>query len=81
MGYLSLISVVTLISDGKYNDTEVLSKKCKQCEQGKHGKDTIEYSNWKEKHICTINHTSSAGAMEAVGMKRIFHRSDCLRNL
>ena len=73
--------MVTLISDGKCIDTEILSKKCKQWEQWKHRKDTVEYSNWKEKHICAINHTGSTGAMEAVGLKRIFHCSKRLHNL
>ena len=44
-------------------------------------KDTDEYSNWKEKHICAINHTGSVGAMEVVGLKRIFLCSECLHNL
>ena len=81
MGYSPLNGVATLISDGKCIDTEVLSKKCKQCEQWKHINDTVEYSNWKEKHICAINHTGSAGTIEVVGLKRIFHRSECLHNL
>ena len=60
-GYSSLNGVVTLISNGKCIDTEVLSKKCKQCGQWEHRKDTVEYSNWKEKHICAINQTGIAG--------------------
>ena len=44
------------------------------CEQWNHRKDIVEYSNWKEKHICAINHTGSAVAMEIIGLKRIFHR-------
>ena len=80
-GYSSLKGVVTLISDGKCINMEVLSKKCKQCEQWKHRKDPVEYSNWKEKHTCAINHNISTGAMEVVGLKRIFHRSECLHNL
>ena len=51
------------------------------CEQWNHRKDTVEYSNWKEKHICAINHTGSAVAMEIIGLKRIFHRSEYLHNL
>ena len=80
-GYLSLNGAVTLISDGKCIDTEVLSKKCKHYEQWKHRKDTTEYSNWKEKHICAINHTGSAGTTEVLGFKRIFHGSESLHNL
>ena len=40
------------------------------------------YNNWKETHICSINHVGSAGAMEVVGMKRMFARYvrlHCLR--
>ena len=73
--------LLTLISDGKCIDTEVLSKKRKQCQQWKHRKDFVKYSNWKEKHICSINHTGSAEAMEVVGLKRIFHRSERLHDL
>lgn len=54
-GYSSLNGVVTLISDGKWIDTEVLLKKCKQCERWEQRKDTVEYANWKDKHIWTIN--------------------------
>ena len=43
------------------------------CEQWNHRNDIVEYSNWKEKHICAINHTGSAVAMEVVCLKRIFH--------
>ena len=80
-GYSSLNGVVTLISDGKCIGTEVLSKRYKQCEQWKHWKDRVEYHNWKEDHIYAINHTGSAGAMEVVGLKKIFQRSECLHNL
>ena len=62
--YLSLNGVLTLISDGKCIDTEVLSKKCQQCEQWEHRNDTDKHSHWKEKHICAINQIGSAGAME-----------------
>ena len=41
---------------------------------------TVEYSNWKEKHICIINHTGSGVALEVVGLERIFHRSERLHN-
>ena len=73
--------LLTLISDGKCIDTEVLSKKRKKCEQWKHRNDFVKYSNRKEKHICSINHTGSAGAMEVVGLKRIFHCSERLHDL
>ena len=44
-------------------------------------KDTDEYSNWKEKHICAINHTGSAVAVVVVGLKIIFYHSEHLHNL
>lgn len=74
-GYSSLNGVVTLISAGKCIDTEVLSKKCKQCEMWTYKKGSVEYDNWKEEHVCSINHIGSAGSMEVVGMKRMFSRS------
>ena len=39
------------------------------------------YTNWKETHVCSINHVGSAGAMEVVKIK-MFARSvrlHCLR--
>ena len=71
--YLSLNGVLTLISDGKCIDTEVLSKKCKQCEQWEHRKDTDQHSHWKEKHICAINQIGSAGAMEVFFLNMNMH--------
>ena len=80
-GYSSLNGVVTLISKVKCIDFEVLLKKCKQCERWELKKDTVDYINWKASHICSINHTGSAGAMEVEGLKKIFHRSERLHNL
>jgi hypothetical protein len=82
-GYSSLNGVVTLISEGKCIDTEVLSKKCKQCEMWELKKMNVDaYNNWNNSHVCSINHVGSAGAMEVVGIKIIFSRSvrlHCLR--
>ena len=36
---------------------------------------TAEYEEWKLYHDCTINHTGSAGSMEAAGVVNIFKRS------
>ena len=54
MGYSLLSDAVALLSDGACIDTEILSKKYKQCEQWNHRKNTVEHSNLKEKHICAI---------------------------
>lgn len=80
-GYSSLNGVVTLISAGKCVDTEVLSKKCKECEVWEHQKGTSNYDDWLQTHNCAINHTGSAGSMEVVGMKRMFERSVRLYHL
>ena len=80
-GYASLNGVVTLISNGKCIDNEVMSKKCKQCDRWEHKKGTKEYTNWKAEHNCSINHEGSAGAMEVNGLKRMFSRSVALFNL
>lgn len=36
---------------------------------------TDAYMQWKEGHVCKINHIKSSGAMEAGGTVAIFHRS------
>ena len=35
----------------------------------------FEAAEWKRYHACTINHTGSAGSMEASGVKNIYNRS------
>ena len=70
-GHSSLNGVVTLIGNGKCIDYEVLSKKkCKSCEAWEYKKatDIMGYNDWKAKHVCSMNHTTSAGAIEVVGM-------------
>ena len=39
------------------------------------------YIDWKAQHVCSINHTRSAGAMEIVGMQKMFGRSVNLQGL
>lgn len=80
-GFSSLNGVMTLISSGKCVDVEVLSKKCKQCERWEGIKEAPEYLQWKETHICSMNHSGSSGGMEVVGMKKMFHRSERLHKL
>ena len=73
-GYSSLNGVVTCISKGKVLNYEVLCKVC-QCKYWNKKKTTAEYEEWKLYHDCTINHTGSAGSMEATGVIKIFKRS------
>ena len=82
-GHSSLNRVVTLIGSGKCIDYEVLSKKYRSCEAWEYKKaiDIVGYNDWKAQHMCSINHTGSAGAMEVVGMQKIFGRSVNLHGL
>ena len=77
-GHASHHGVVTAISvqTGKCLDVEVLFNICKGCKHWEGKKGTVEYEKWKLSHACRINHTGSAGAMEAVGAVRIFSRSE-----
>ena len=82
-GQSFLNGVVTLIGNGKCIDYEVLSKKCKSCEAWEYKKatDIVGYNDWKAQHVCSINYTGSAGAMEVVGMQKMFGRSVNLHGL
>ena len=76
-GFSSLNGVMTLISNGKCVDIEVMSKKCRQCDVWEKKQGTKEYKEWKETHseFCSINHHGSSGAMEITGLNRLFKRS------
>ena len=76
-GRSSLKGVVTLIGSEKCFDYEVLSKKCRSCEAWEYKKatDIVACNDWTAQHMCSINHTGSAGAMEVVGMQKMFGRS------
>lgn len=82
-GHASHHGVVTAISvdTGKCVDAEVLSNICKGCQHWEEKKASVDYEKWKLTHNCKINHTGSAGAMEAVGAVRIFSRSEQMRKL
>ena len=82
-GHSSLNGVVTLVGNGKCIDYEVFSKKCKSCEAWEYKKatDIVGYNDWKAQHVCSMNHTGSAGAMEVVGMQKMFGRSVNLHGL
>ena len=76
-GYASLNGVITSISveTGKYLAYECLVQNCKACEMSVSRKGAVEYDNFVREHDCPINHQGSAGAMEAIGVDRIFERS------
>ena len=82
-GHSSLNGVVTLIGNAKCINYEVLLKKCKSCETWEYKKatDIVGYNDWKAQHLCSINDTGSAGAMEVVGMQKMFGRSVNLHGL
>ena len=84
-GHSSQLGVCTVIGakSGKVLDTEVLSLSCKSCQRWQNKTDTIQHTEWWEIHEneCNINHSGSAGSMEAEGMKRIFCRSVGTHNL
>ena len=75
--YSLLNRVVTVISllSGKCLAFEALTKRCKCCKIWEKRKGTLEYEKFVESHNCPINHTRSAGSMEAVGVVRCFEKS------
>ena len=60
---------------------EALTKTCKCCEIWEKRKGTLEYEKFVESHNCPINHTGSAGSMEAAGVVRCFEKSVEMRKL
>ena len=58
-------------------------KKCKSCKAWEYKKatDIVGYNDWKAQHVCSVNHTGSAGAMEGVGMQKMFGGSVNLHGL
>lgn len=75
-GYASLNGVVTSICQGKCVDVAIMTKSCRSCKFWNPKKGTPEYNQWKEKgHDCSINHSGSAGSMEAAGAMSIYERS------
>ena len=77
-GFSSLFGVVFVIAyeSGKVIDYAVLSKHCTGCRKWENkDQSTSEYLAWKEKHVCAINYSGSAGAMEPFGTLALFQRS------
>ena len=56
-------------------DYAVLSKVGPSCKYWKSHHNTESFEDWQCYHHCPINHTGSAGSMEASGVKQIFQRS------
>ena len=74
-GHASLNGIVTLISNGKCIDNEVLSKYCRGCQMWHGKKGTAEYDLWFSEYDCQANHNKSSGAMEAAGAVAMFDGS------
>ena len=77
-GFSSLFGAVFIIAyeTGKVIDYIVLSKHCAGCKQWEDQDKTSEaYREWKASHVCTINFSGSAGAMEPIGTLKMFQRS------
>ena len=64
-GHASLNGIVTIISNGKCIDNEVLSKYCRGCQMWHGKKGTAEYDSWFSEHDCQANNDKSSGAMKA----------------
>ena len=82
-GHSSMNGIVTIMSaeTAKCLDTEVLSKSCKGCQVWENKKADPNYNDWKASHICSINHRTSAGAIESAGAIKNFNRSVRINNL
>ena len=63
---------MTVTVGDKCVDTHVLSKHSKQCKIWEIRQGIPEYSNWKNSHACSVNHTASSRAMEAAGAIEMF---------
>ena len=60
---------------GKCVDFRLLSKKCTACASWEKRQGTIEYEKFISEHDCLVNHSGSAGSMEAVGVVECFQLS------
>ena len=76
-GYDSLNGIVTVMQNdlGKCVDFCVLSKKCTACASCEKQQGTIEYEKFISEHDCLVNHSGSAGSMEAIGVAECFQSS------
>lgn len=79
-GVVTVLSVMGKYEGSKVLDTETLTTFCAGCTQ--HDNDNTKLSTIAiHKLNCRINHTGSAGAMEAGGAVSIFTRSETLHSL
>ena len=79
-GHQSKNGVVTLMSSktGKCIDYEICTKTCKACQywtDDRQAENPDDFVAFREKHICDINHSGSAGSMESTGAVNLFNRS------
>ena len=77
-GFSSLFGVVFVIAymTGKVIDYHVMSKHCTACQCWENqDRSSDEYKTWKKGHVCDINFTGSAPAMEPYGTLELFKRS------
>ncbi|KAG8201011.1 hypothetical protein JTE90_021473 [Oedothorax gibbosus] len=72
LGYTSLNGCVT----GKVLDIEVMSSYCHTCKRLCKMKKDNSFKSMKIDHLCQCNHNGSAKAMEGIGAKIIFNRSE-----
>lgn len=81
-GFSSLNGAVVATSlNSKAVDYHIMTKYCKACSYWESKRGSDDYETWKAGHSCSINHKSSAGAMEAAGAVEIFQRSISKNNL
>ena len=78
-GVVTVLSNLGASEANKVIDTEVLSTFCHTCAQ--YNNDNVRLSTIAKGHDCAVNHTGSAGKMEADGAVAIFHRSVQQHNL
>ena len=76
-GHDSLNEIATIIQNdvGQSIDYRVLSKKWNVYSKWETKKDTVEFEKFISQHECPINHTGSAGSMEAKGVVECFQSS------
>ena len=73
-GAYFVMSIVT----GKVLDVHIMSKYCRRCSLtgDKMDKDSEEYKQWKESHVCEKNYEGSSPGMEVEGVKVVFAHSE-----
>ena len=76
IGFSSLHGAVVETSlNSKVVDYTMMTKYSKCCAAWEQKKGVDDYEVWKASHSCSVNHRSSAGAMEAAGATELFNTS------